>query len=340
MPADPVAPQRLRTEGRAGDVTRAFGLAALLPAAQRGVTPDLATPAATFGERLAAVAAGHEVALGLTVASTAAGSLDAPWFAEDRGTLILPVSPIEAAGEIRRSTAAASALVRAALASPPAAAMPVAASQASQAASPARSLTTEPAVAPGGIARASAAERLPIGAPIASPALPIAALLRGTAEPALDPLERWLPGAAPRRAAGFGHPFDATLIVPTSPLTAPGPRAPEATGARAGSAASIAAASTIAASATAAAAVGGPAAGVAPASGGVDRSLPVVAAPAAQAAGPVGTVATRAPVRGRPGPRRGPRRSRLGRQGARERWLPLPGRAPPRRCWWRSGAGR
>lgn len=70
---------------------RPFASAAALPETHREAAPALTTGAVSLGERMAAFAARAEVSLGLTVASSPAGSLDAPWFAQDVGTLLVPL---------------------------------------------------------------------------------------------------------------------------------------------------------------------------------------------------------------------------------------------------------
>ncbi|MCB9549536.1 MAG: hypothetical protein H6706_27345 [Myxococcales bacterium] len=208
--ADPVLPARLAAVGRGGDVTRAFGLAALLTETQQGALPELAIPAASFGERLAAVAAGHAVSLGLTVAASPAGNLDAPWFAEDRGTLLLAVSPAEVAADGARAGA-----------SPTRSGQPVAAAALAAALAP---TTRAPAGRPRRRPPSQASlrsdpwqppRRWPRVPPVARPPPRRgghAAARRRRAAP--RPLGRWLPGAAPARAAGFGGALDATFVVP------------------------------------------------------------------------------------------------------------------------------
>jgi hypothetical protein len=88
---------------------RPFASAAALPETHREAAPALTTGAVSLGERMAAFAARAEVSLGLTVASSPAGSLDAPWFAQDVGTLLvpLPAPRSQASGTQAASQAAA-----------------------------------------------------------------------------------------------------------------------------------------------------------------------------------------------------------------------------------------
>lgn len=62
-------------------------------------------PAFSFGERLAAVAADLSARHGLTTAGRAEGALDAPWFREPTGTLVVPMAatPDEAPDAVQRA---------------------------------------------------------------------------------------------------------------------------------------------------------------------------------------------------------------------------------------------
>lgn len=167
--------------------SRPFALAGALPEVDRASAPLSTLAAPTLGERIAAVAARAEVELGLTVASSPAGSLDAPWFAQDPGTLLVP--------------------------------LPAASSGATLRAAGAQPETTTPS------GRAQVAERPPAASILALPPLAIAVEARartpqGFAAPERTPAPEAHAGAAAAEVAGGAvlplraGPLDAAYVVP------------------------------------------------------------------------------------------------------------------------------